>query len=279
MTLAARMEKTGMGKAPRCGCGLTEAVHAEWTKQRTVPGPGWLLVTIVVLTSGLGTAVVATTHYQSFGSHQDTTKLALTGVDLGQAVVAILAVLAISNEYSTGMIRTTLAATPRRLHVLSAKATVVTGGVLGASTVGVLGSLLAARLLLRGNGFTSAHGYPMLTLAHGATLRAAAGSVLYLALVGLLSLGIATVVRDSATATGVVLGLLYLFPILAGVVSDSHWHRHLEQIGPMTAGLSIEATFNLHALPISPWAGLGVLAAWAAGALVAAGLVIRRRDA
>jgi ABC-2 type transport system permease protein len=110
-------------------------------------------------------------------------------------------------------------------------------------------------------------------------LRAAAGSVLYLALIGLLSLGACAVLRDSAAAVGVVLGLLYLFPIIAAVVSDHQWHRHLEQIGPMTAGLAIQATTGLHSLPISPWAGLGVLAAWAAGALLAGGLLLRFRDA
>jgi ABC-2 type transport system permease protein len=75
-------------------------------------------------------------------------------------------------------------------------------------------------------------------------------------------LGVATAVRDSPTAIGVVLGLLYLFPILAGIVSDPAWHRHLEQIGPMTADSSIEATTGLSSLPISPSAGLGALAAW-----------------
>jgi hypothetical protein len=115
--------------------------------------------------------------------------------------------------------------------------------------------------------------------ADGPTLPAAAGSVLYLALIALLSLGAATAVRDSAAAIGVVLGLLYLFPIIAQLVTDPHWQRHLKQLGPMTAGLAIQATTNLRGLPISPWAGLGVLAAWAAAALLAGGLLLRLRDA
>ena len=143
----------------------------------------------------------------------------------------------------------------------------------------MLGSLLAGRLILPGNGFTAAHGHPPLSLGDGPTLRAAAGSVLYLALIALLSLGAATAVRDSATAIGVVLGLLYLFPIVAQMVIDPHWQRHLQQLGPMTAGLAIQATTNLRSLPISPWAGLGVLAAWAAAALLAGGLLLRLRDA
>jgi hypothetical protein len=73
-------------------------------------------------------------------------------------------------------------------------------------------------------------------------LRAAGGSVLYLALIALLSLGIASAVRDGAAAIGIVLGLLYLFPILGQVAGSSSWHRHLERLAPMTAGLAIQAT-------------------------------------
>jgi len=147
-----------------------------------------------------------------------------------------------------------------------------------AGTVAVLASVLAGRLILPGHGFTPAHGNPLPSLGDGPVLRAA-GSVLYLALIALLSLGAATAVRDSATAIGVVLGLLYLFPIIAAVVTDPHWQRHLLQIGPMSAGLAIQATTGLRSLPISPWAGLGVLAAWTAAALLVGGLLLRLRDA
>jgi ABC-2 type transport system permease protein len=118
-----------------------------------------------------------------------------------------------------------------------------------------------------------------LSLGDGPVLRAAAGSVLYLALIALLSLGAATAVRDSAAAIAIVLGLLYLFPITAAVVTDPHWQRHLEQIGPMSAGLAIQATTSLRSLPLAPWTGLSVLAAWAATALLAGGLLLRLRDA
>ena len=193
-------------------------------------------------------------------------------------MVAVLAVLVISNEYSTGMIRVTLAAMPRRTVVLAAKAAVLSSLVLAAGVLAVAGSLLAGRLILPGHGFTPAHGFALLSPTPS-VLRAAAGSVIYLALIALLSLGTATIVRDSAVAVGIVLGLLYLFPIVANVVGNAQWHRHLEQIGPMTAGLAIQATTDLRSLPISPWAGLGVLAAWAAGAMAAGGLLLRLRDA
>jgi ABC-2 type transport system permease protein len=82
-----------------------------------------------------------------------------------------------------------------------------------------------------------------------------------------------------AVAIGGVLGLLYLLPIVAAVVPDAHLQRHLQQAAPMTAGLDIQATVGLRSLPLSPWGGLGVLAAWAAGALLAGGLLLRLRDA
>ena len=182
--------------------------------------------------------------------------------------------LVISEEYGTRMIRTTLAAIPRRMTVLATKAVNLIVLVVAASALGVAGSPrrptppLARR---PGNGYT------LISLGNGPTLRAAAGSVIYLVLIALLALGIAAAIRDTAVSIGVVLALLYLFPILAGTVQGS-WHRHLEQIGPMTAGMSIQATTGLSSLPISPWAGLGVLAAWSAGALLIGGCALQVRN-
>jgi ABC-2 type transport system permease protein len=254
-------------------------LHAEWTKLRTAPETVWLVVGIVVATVATGVLVVANMPCSTAVCGGDPTKSGLTGVQLGQAFVAILAVLAVGNEYGTSMIHTTLAAMPRRTTVLAAKAVVLTGLTLAAGTLAAGASVLAGRLILPGNGFTPAHGQPLLSLADGPTLRAAAGSVLYLALIALLSLGVAAAVRDSAVAVGSVLGLLYLFPVVILMVSDQDWQRLLWQISPMNAGLAIQATTHLSSLPLSPWAGLGVLAVWAAAALLGGGLLLRLRDA
>jgi ABC-2 type transport system permease protein len=259
---------------------MTRALSAEWAKARTLPGTGWLLLITVAVTVAVSAgASAATSCTSSAACHPDITQLSLTGADVGQAVVAVIAVLAVTAEYTTGMIRVTLAAVPRRTHMLTAKAAVVTTLALAVGTLAAGGSLLAGRLILPGQGYTPAHGYPALSLTNPVALRATAGTVLYLALIALLSLGIATAVRDAATAIGIVLGLLYLFPVLGLAVTDPGWHRHLQQIAPMTAGLEIQASTGLSALPISPWAGLGVLAAWAAAALLAGGLLLRFRDA
>jgi len=138
--------------------------------------------------------------------------------------------------------------------------------------------VLAGRLILPGHGFSPARGFPPLSLADGPTLRAAAGSVLYLGLIALLSVGVAAIVRDSAVTIGAVLGLLYLFPVIATFVGNMTWHNRLERYTPL-AGLNIQATTGLRSLPISPWAGLGVLAVWAMIALVGGALSVRLRDA
>jgi ABC-2 type transport system permease protein len=257
---------------------VKDVLHAEWTKLRTLPTTAWLLLATVVVTVGLGAAVASAQNAGNNGTTLDTTKLSLIGVDLGQAVVAVFAVLLISGEYGCGLISVTIATSPQRHLVLMAKALIAAVLSLAAGAVAVLGSVLIGGFLLSGNGLTVAHGYEITSLANATNLRAAGGTVLYLALVALLSLGVATMVREPAPAIGVVLGLLYVFPFLGAVVSDPTWSRHLQQIGPMTAGLAIEATRNLQGMPLSPWAGLGVLAAWALGALVLGGLTFRYRD-
>lgn len=262
---------------------MGRTLGAEWTKLRTVPSTAWLLLAAVAFTVALGAATTASVDTSSCpsptGCHEDITRLSLTGVRLGQVAVVVLAVLAITGEYGTGTIQTTLAATPRRATVLLTKATVVTATVLAAGTLGVLGSLLAGRAILPGNGFTTAAGYPPLSLADGPTLRAAGGTVLYLGLVGLLSLGVGTVVRDTAGAITTVLGLLYSFPVLAAFVADPQWHARLQKLAPMTAGLAIQATRGLDQLPIGPWGGLGVLAAYAGAAMLLGAVVFELRDA
>jgi ABC-2 type transport system permease protein len=261
------------------GTSLRHALHAEWTKLRTVSGPAWLLLGLAALTIAVSAAAAGATHRpRTQACPVDPVKLRLTGVLLGQAVVAILAVLTVSNEYSSGMMRVTLAAMPRRETVLAAKAILLAALVLAAGVVAVFGSVLAGHLILPGHGFTAARGFHPVWLSYGPALRAASGSVLYLALIALLSLGVAVIVRDSAVSIGVVLALLYLFPIIGAFIGNEHWQHRLERWTPTVAGLTIQDTVGLRSLAITPWAGLGVLAIWSAAALLAGGLVFRYRD-
>jgi ABC-2 type transport system permease protein len=256
---------------------VNRALHAEWTKFRTVTGSSWLLVGLAALTVAVGAATAGAARCPSAACRIDPAKVTLTGAYLSQAVAAVAGVLAISSEYSTGMITLSLTAMPRRLTMLAAKAAVLTGPVLLASALGVAGSALDGWLMLPCRGFTAAHGYASLTA--GADLRAALGTVLYLTLIALFSLGIATAVRDPAAAIGIVLGVLYLFPIIASLAPDATIKRRLEQIGPMSAGLDIQATIGVRNLPLSPWQGLGVVALWVVGALILGAVILRLHDA
>ncbi len=253
------------------------ALKAEWTKFRTVAEPFWLLAGVVALTVAIGAVAGSAARCSSASCGLDPATVSFTGIYPAQAVAAVVGVLAVGNEYSTGMIKLSLTAMPRRLTWLFAKAAVVTAPVLVASALAVAGAALAGRPILPGHGFTPAHGYPSLTT--GTDLRAAVGTVLYLTLIALLSLGVAAAVRNSSAAIGVVLGALYLFPITAAVVSNPTIARHLNQIGPLPAGLDAQATTGINTLPLTPWQGLGVVALWTVGALLLGALALKFRDA
>ncbi|MEU5876122.1 ABC transporter permease [Spirillospora sp. NPDC047279] len=261
---------------------MRHALHAEWTKLRTLRSTGLLLAGVVVLTvvvSATATGSVDITRCPTPAEcHEDTSKLALTGIRLGQVLVVILAVLTVAAEYGTGTILPTLTAIPRRTAVLAAKAVVVTALVVAAGLVTVLLCLAVGRFLLPGGGFTAAHGYPPLSPLDGTTARAFLGTVLYLVLIGLLALGVATAVRETAAALTAVFALLFVSPVVAVFVTDPHWQERIEKWAPMTAGLSIQATAGLDRQPIGPWAGLGVLALYAGAALLLGALVLTRRD-
>ncbi|MGW3424237.1 ABC transporter permease subunit [Streptomyces phaeochromogenes] len=258
-------------------------LHAEWTKLRTLHSSWWLLAATAVLTVTVGAASVSAVGTGACPSaaacHEDTVKLSLTGVWLGQATALVLGALSMGAEYGTGTIRTTLTAMPHRVSLLVSKAAVLAAMTAVAGTAAILGSLYAGRLILPGNGFTPEAGYPLPSLADGPTLRAAFGSVLCLTLTALLGLGLAALLRDSAGAITLGLGLLYAVPLLAGLLGDPSWRDRLERWAPMPAGLAIQATRDLSRLPIGPWPGLGVLAAYALGLLLVAGAAFRMRDA
>jgi ABC-2 type transport system permease protein len=255
---------------------VRRAVRAEWLKVWSDPGTGWVLGALVALSVAVSAVAISAARCPAAACGQDPAKIGFTGVYLGQAVAALAGVLAIGNEYGTGMIRVTLTAMPRRITVLAAKALVLTGLVLAASALAVGASMLVGSLILPGHGFTSARGFDLVgVVAWQASFR----TTLYLTLVAAISLGVTAAVRDSAAAIGTALGLLYLFPIAESLVSDQTIQRRLSQIGPMAAGLDAQASTGLRGLPLTPWQGLGVVALWAAGALVLGGLVLSRRGA
>ena len=250
------------------------AVRMEWTKLRTVPSTAWSLLALVTLMVAASALLLWTLGGAACGTgcDPDLPRLSLGGIYLAQLPVVVLSVLAVTAEYETMMIRTTLAAQPRRLTLLGAKAAVVSAAVLVAGLVGVLGAWTVGRSVRVG-------GYPPVSPADAATGRAYLGTVVYLGLVALLSLGVGALVRHTAGAVTTVIGLLYVAPIVGQVITDERWRSRVERYAPMSAGLSVQATRHLERLAVAPWRGVGVLAVYAVVALLLGAVVFRVRDA
>lgn len=272
-----------MSRAAVAAAAARRALRAEWVKLWTVPVTGRALLAAVAgswaiggwATYGLNPASCE----RGRGCDLDTTVVTLSGVYAGQVAVVVLAALAVTAEYETMMIRSTLAAIPRRGTVLAAKATVVTAAALAAGLPAMLGALVTGRVVLPGHGFTPAAGYPPLSLADEPVRRAVLGSVLYLGLLALLSVGVAALVRQTAAAIATVLAMLLVLPVVAALMTEPHWREWVLKLSPMTAGLAIQVTKRLDALPIAPWPGLGVLAGYAAAAVALGAVAFSTRDA
>jgi len=143
------MSPAAPAAAPRYPPG--QALHAEWTKFRTVAGPAWLLAGVITLTVAVGVATASAAYCHSATCGIDPATVSFTGIYPGKAVAAVAGVLAIGSEYSTGTIKLSLTAMPRRLTWFFAKATVLTAPVLTASALAVAGAVLAGRLILPGH--------------------------------------------------------------------------------------------------------------------------------
>lgn len=260
--------------------GFLQATRAEWTKVRSVRGMVWLPPAFVGLTVVMAAVIAAsneTNGCPSGAECDDVVQLILSGSWIGQLVLVAFAAVVVTSEYATGLIRATFAATPRRRTVLAAKAALVAAVVFCAGLVASVASFFLGRSIVPGSGFTVENGYPPLSLADGATFRAVVGTGLYLAAVALLALGLGAIVRHTAGAVTAVLGLLFGPLIVAGLLPE-RIDDYVQKLTP-PAGLAIQQTVGRQEFPIGPWAGFGVLCAYAAAALLAAFWQIGRRDA
>jgi ABC-2 type transport system permease protein len=255
---------------------LPDLLRSEWTKLRSVRSTYWTLLAAAAATIGLGAILCAV--YVSHYSHlslQDRARFnaasfSLSGIMLAQLAVGVLGVLIITSEYSTGMIRATFTATPQRRLVLGAKAAVFAGVMIVIGIASCFAAFFAGQAILGGHNLQT-------TIGHPGVLRAVVGGGLYLAVLGLLSLGIGTLIRHTAGAIAAVFGLILVLP---GIISalPSSWSNAIGPYLPSTAG---QAVFNVgHRFhELAPWAGFGIFCAYAAAALAGAALLLSCRDA
>jgi ABC-2 type transport system permease protein len=255
---------------------------AEWIKFRTVRSTVWTLVAMVVLMVGISVLAAWGTINEAVDAGagpMNAAQLLGAGYQMAQLTVAVLAVLTITGEYSTGMIRSTLTAVPRRVPVLGAKALVLSAVVFVATVVSMALSYVATvpfhdQLDVR------------FDLTDGETLRMAFGLPLYLTAIALLAFAIGALLRHSAGALTAVIALLLVVENVLFLIPM----RAIEVISPFlpsTAGRRIlfdeemVATVNAASsgAPLTPWQGYGVLVGWVVALLALAVVLLRRRDA
>jgi ABC-type transport system involved in multi-copper enzyme maturation permease subunit len=205
----------------------------------------------------------------------DLVVLSLFGTRLGLIAIIALGVLFMTAEYRTGLIRTTLAASPRRGQVLAAKAVVLAGAGFLVGLIASVAAFLLAQPGMRDGGYNPP-AYPKLSLTDGTAARAVVGTAIYVALIALFSLGVAAVRRRTTGAIVFVIALGVLPQIVAPVISPESdvWISRLTPI----AGLAVQQSVN-EGQVIGPWAGIGVMCAYAVVALGLAYWQLTRRDA
>ena len=257
------------------GAGFGDALRSEWTKLRTVRSTFWSLAVAAVLGIGLGALIsyAGADHYShDLGLRLDwnPTDHSLRSLGIAQLAFAVLGVLIISGEYSSGMIRTSLAAVARRSRMLAAKLSVF--GILAL----LAGELIAFATFFLGQALISGKA-PSASISGPHVIRAVVGSGIYLMLLAVLGTAFGTIVRNAAAGIAAIVALLFVLPGIAYALPTS-WQRPIEKYWPTNAGQQF-TTVRPEAHMLGPWSGLAVMVAFVAVALVAAFVMLERRDA
>jgi ABC-2 type transport system permease protein len=252
-------------------------LQSEWTKIRTVSSTTWTLVSALVVTVAMGAALSALLKatFDDLSPQEqltfDPTFISFSGMILGQLAMVVFGVLVVGTEYSSGMIRTSLAAVPQRATFIFSKIAVAT--VL-ALVVGMATSFLAFFL---GQALLGEH---RTTIGADNVLRAVVGGGLYMGLIALFSMGVATMLRSSMLSLGILMPFFFLVSqILASVPKAKTVARYFpDQAGSKIMQVVPDAMGSDKA-PYGPWGGLGIMVIWVAVALLGGYLVLKKRDA
>jgi ABC-2 type transport system permease protein len=249
-------------------------LHAEWTKLRTQPSAYWALLAAVILVVGFGLGysllrVARPPHGAAMASF-DPAAISLSGVQLAQIAAGVLGVLLVTSEYSTGLIRTTFAAVPRRLPMLWAKAAVLAAAVTAVSLPAAFAAFAGGQSIL-------SRQHLSVPLSQPGAARAVVGSALYLALVGLLGLGLGALIRNAAGGIAALFGLLYGLPLAAGFLPAS-MAADVTKYLPSGAGQAVTVV-RPDPTMLHPWTGFAVLCGYAAVLLAISAARMRRGDA
>lgn len=252
-----------------------QVIRSEWTKIRSVASTVWTLSLAVVVTLALGTLISALSKSQydrmplrerlSF----DPTVTSFAGMTLGQLAMIVFGVLVVSNEYSTGMIRVSLAAVPRRGTFLFSKIAVAGALALAVGMVTSFAAFFLGQAMLGSLGTR---------IGEPGVLRAVIGGSLYMTLIAMFSMGVAAMLRSPMLSLGILMPFFFLISNILGNVDAT---KKIGRFLPDQAGNRIMQVVPRIGddTPYGPWGGLGIMALWVVAALAGGYVLLKRRDA
>lgn len=261
--------------------GFGHLMLAEWTKIRSVRSTVWSLAIFVVGTIGL-TALFCwlTVHAIQTGRAprrsadllgDPVTFILQTGIGFGQLAICVLGALTMTTEYSTGVIRASLLAVPKRLPVLAAKCAVFAGLIFVIAEIVAFVSFFVGKAVI--------HPVVDVSLSQPNVARAVVGAGLYLTVLGLFALAIGSLIRHSAGAIAAVIGLVLVVGPLLGLLDSYGWGKHVHDWFPTVAGGFVRNVIPASDQVLSPWEGFGVFCGWTALLLAGGAYLLKRRDA
>jgi len=278
-TVEASSQRLSSNVSAPSGSALRAALVSEWTKLRSVRSTVWALLLTSAFTIGLSAlfcwAFVNRDERRRDGSLRDLflfdpTARSLRGVVLAQLAIGVLGVLVMSSEYTTGMIRTSMAAVPSRRVLLAAKTIVLTTVSLVVGMVSAFVAFFLGQAILDGKGLGTSLGEP-------SVLRAVLGAGLYLTLIPMFGLALGTIVRRTPGAIATLFGVVLILPLLADAFPEP-WDVRLGRLSPLNAG---QAFFSVRYDPdlLTPTEGLLVFLGWVVAAYIVAIVMLTKRDA
>jgi ABC-type transport system involved in multi-copper enzyme maturation permease subunit len=252
-------------------------VRSEWIKFRSLRSTLYTLLVAVVLMIGIGALFsgVTASQYHTFSVADKATfspiSTSLTGISFAVIAFGVLGVLLMSGEYSTGMIRSSLTAVPRRLPVLWAKLAVFAGAIFATSLVASFLSFLVGQALLSGDHLSVA------ITAPGA-LRSVIGAALYVTVAGMMGVALGALLRSTAAGISTLVGVFFIIPPLTGLLPASV-SDHLTKYLPSNAGEALWGGTHGVQSAMSPWTGFALLCGYAVIIIAAAAWRLRSTDA
>ena len=252
-------------------------ILSEWTKLRSLRSTMWSLLVAVVLTIGLPClfAAIVASHWSHMNAHERADRhpldVALAGVDLSQLAIGVLGVLVITGEYSTGMIRASLGAVPKRLPVLWGKIAVFAAAVFSLLLPSVLLAFVGSQAILR------SHHILEISLSHSGVARSVIGGALYLTVIGVFALALGAIIRNTAGGIAIFAAIMFVIPPLMNILPTS-WNNMISKYLPSSAGRDVfSLTRGAHDL--APGPGFALFCGYTALAIAVAAVLLVRRDA